>query len=286
MSENIDKIALGGGIMVLSFWGIGQKNQKCYIKTKHMGDMHRWEMEQRQMIDVHAHVLPGVDDGARDFGETLRLLRFAVDQGFEAVIATPHYSRRNEAVGLKELADQVQQEIRKEYPDFTLYLGQETFFHEELPQRLKDGKAYTMAGSRYVLVEFEPEVSYERLFRGIRALSFAGYRPVLAHMERYGCLRIENHLQELRDIRCVLQMNYESLQGSWPHPEARWCKRQVREGRIELLGTDMHRPDYRPPKVRNAVRWLEKNVRSELVTAMTYANPLHIIKDEGMEQGR
>lgn len=263
-----------------------QKNQKCYIKALNMGDMYRWDMEQRRMIDVHAHILPGVDDGARDVEETIRLLRFAISQGFEGVIATPHYSRRREITGLEELVEQVQQKIREECSEFTVYLGQETYYHEELPRRLKEGKAYTMAGSHYVLVEFDPDTSYENLFRGIRALSFAGYRPVLAHMERYGCLRKRGRLEELEDIRCVLQMNYESLQGSWLHPEVRWCRRQVQEGRIHLLGTDMHRMDYRPPDMGEAMRWLGRNVGEERIAAMTRENPLHIIKDEGMDQGR
>lgn len=272
--------------MVLSFFGYMQKSKKCYIATANMYNMYRWDMEQRRLIDVHAHVLPGVDDGARDLGETCSLLRFAISQGFERVIATPHYSRRREIPGLRELTEQVQQKLREEYPEFTLYPGQETYYHEELPERLMAGKAYTLAGSRYVLVEFDPMVPYESLFRGIRALSFAGYRPVLAHMERYGCLRREEHLQEIEDIRCVFQMNYQSLEGSWLNPDVRWCRRQVQKGRIRLLATDMHRTDYRPPEISGAVRWLEKNVEKRLTEAMTYDNPLHIIKDEEMDQGR
>lgn len=241
------------------------------------------KQKKRWMIDVHAHVLPGVDDGARNSEESYRLLRFAVSQGFEAVIVTPHYSRRNRAEDLTELTEQVQKEIRKDYPDFRLYSGQELYYHEELPQRLKAKEACTLAGSHYALTEFEPDVSYEKLFRGIRALMFAGYWPVLAHMERYGCLRREEYFQELEEIGCIFQMNYESLKGSWFSPEVRWCRRQVQLGRIHLLGTDMHRMDYRPPDIAGAVRWLEKSVGEELFTAMVRENPLHIIKDERMD---
>lgn len=243
-------------------------------------------MEPGSMIDVHAHVLPGVDDGARDLSETSRLLHFAISQGFGAVIATPHGSRRNRGAGIEqltELARLVRQEIQKEYPDFELYLGQETRYHEELPQKLREGKACTMAGSHYVLVEFEPGDGYSRLSGGIRALALAGFLPVLAHVERYGCLRPEGRLEELAEMGCVFQMNYDSLQGSWMNPEVRWCRRQVCRGRIQLLGTDMHQTDYRPPDTAGAIRWLKKNVGEELVEAMTRENALHMIRDEGMD---
>ena len=79
--------------------------------------------------------------------------------------------------------------MKKHNPDFQLYLGQENFYHEELTERLDQGEALTMAESRYVLVDFDPAVSYGQLMRGVRRLSEAGYWPILAHIERYFCLR-------------------------------------------------------------------------------------------------
>lgn len=169
--------------------------------------------EEGRIIDVHAHILPGVDDGARDMDEALKMLKCAASQGIRAVIATPHYSRRRGVSGLESLLDALQESIRKEYPDFVLYPGQETYYHKELAECLNQGKALTMAGSRYVLVEFDPGVSYEYLFRGIRSLLYAGYFPVLAHVERYGCLYREERFAELNDAGCVYQMNYNSLEG-------------------------------------------------------------------------
>ncbi|MCI8269558.1 MAG: protein tyrosine phosphatase [Lachnospiraceae bacterium] len=253
------------------------KKWKCHTE---------WNARRNMMIDVHAHILPGVDDGARDLEETSCLLRFIISQGFGAVIATPHDFRRGQGPDYERLAGlarQAEQEIRKDYPDFRIYLGQETRYHEELAERLRAGKAFTLAGSRYVLIEFEPEDSYERLFRGIRTLSFAGFFPVLAHMERYRCLHEEEHIRELAGTGCVFQMNYESLQGAWWEPEIRWCRKQVQQKRIHLLGTDMHRRDYRPPDIAGAMKWLEKNVEKKLLMAMARENALHIIRNEGMD---
>ena len=181
--------------------------------------------------------------------------------------------------GLNDSAKLLQQEIRKTYPKFRIFPGQETFYHDELAQRLNEGKAYTMVDSQYVLVEFMPSVSYEILFQGIRKLVSNGYTPILAHMERYGCLR-KKGTSELLDIGCKLQMNYDSIQGHWFSPEVRWCREQVKSGVIHFLGTDMHRSDYRPPQITEALKWLDGHIDAQQIWCLTYQNALRVIKKE------
>lgn len=141
----------------------------------------------------------------------------------------------------------------------------------------------TLNGSRYVLVEFLPTVPYHTLFYGLRQLLLAGYVPVLAHMERYLCLRIQENLYDLLGCGCKLQMNYECLSGSRFSQEVRWCRRQVKQGKIHLLATDMHRADSRPPRIRKTMEWLESHVDSELIEQMTYGNPNRIIENKKMD---
>lgn len=234
------------------------------------------------IIDIHTHVLPGTDDGARTMEESCLMLERAAEQGVMAVIATPHYSPKQDCMNLRELAKQVQQRIRERHSEFNVYPGQEICYFEELADALKAGDALTMNDSRYVLVEFQPTVSYQMLFRGLRQLLLAGYVPVLAHMERYRCLRTEKNLEDLLGSGCKLQMNYGSLQGRWLHPDVRWCRAQIQRGIIHLLGSDMHQMDYRPPKLEQAMRWLDGHVEAQQIQLMTYQNPLKIIKNEQM----
>lgn len=231
------------------------------------------------IIDIHAHVLPGVDDGSRTMEESVQMLKLAARQGVTAVIATPHYSRRHPLEGISERTEALQAVIRKSIPDFCIYTGQETFWHHELPERLNAGQALTMAGSRYVLVEFDPSVPYSELFRGIRGLQTAGYLPILAHIERYECLR-RTGTEELRSCGCRLQMNYESLIGSFFSAETRWCRKQVSEETIDFLGTDMHRLDWRPPEIREAMRWLRGHVGEEYLKRITRKNAFSVIHGE------
>lgn len=233
----------------------------------------------RKIIDVHAHVLPGIDDGARSMKEAAAMLKLAASQGIIGVVATPHYPVCAKLRDLQQLTDTLEQEIREYYPDFFVCLGQEICYHEEVLSWLEKKEAWTMVGSRYVLVEFSQQVSYSRLFQGIRRLLGVGYCPVLAHAERYECLR-RTGLDELISVGCYVQMNYGSLAGKWYQTDVRWCRRQVQEGKVHVLGTDMHRMGYRPPDIILAWRWLERHVSPKQVEQMTYRNPRRMIENQ------
>lgn len=236
--------------------------------------------EKYPIIDAHCHVLPGVDDGARTMEESLRLLDLAYRQGITSVIATPHDRGDGDCSKREELRERLQKTVRETLPDFCIYPGSETYYHEELPVRLEEKRAAALAGSSCVLVEFHPAVSYGTMFRGLRRLTGTGYVPVLAHMERYACLRREEYLKELLESGCRFQMNFESLQGSRFSAEARWCRKQVLAGRIFLMGTDMHRLDFRPPDIKQALKWMDGYMDPVLKKRMLYDNPMRVIQKE------
>lgn len=233
------------------------------------------------IIDIHSHILPGIDDGARTMKETLDLLEMAYEQGIRAIIATPHCFRHRKNEDPEKLLEEVRLRIREElperFPDLELYAGHETFYHEALPEKLLSGEARSLAGSRYVLVEFDPGASAGGIVRGIRRIFDCGYQPVLAHVERYGSLREKRAFGELLGSGCLLQMNYDSLAGSGFSSEVRWCRRQVSEGNISFLATDMHRPVFRPPKIGEPLAWLKKHLGEEEIRALLYENARRIL---------
>lgn len=235
---------------------------------------------KRQIIDVHAHVIPGLDDGARDMEEACDMLERAAAQGIVAVIATPHEAGFMEEMDLVQRAEELQQEIRKRVPGFSVFAGQEAYYREELIERLQTGKVITMVNSRYILVEFQPFVSFQILCRGIRQLVLAGYTPILAHIERYRCLRQKGALSDLSRNNCLFQLNYESLEGGRFQTEVRWCRKQLRDNRIHFLGTDMHQSSFRPPDIEPAWSWLEKHVDQAQLRQITYDNPVCVIKNQ------
>ena len=235
-----------------------------------------------EYIDIHAHILPGVDDGSKDADESRAMLLSAYSQGIRCIIATPHHSRRRGVKGIAELTRELAMMAREIDPAFAVYPGQETYYYDGLAEAVKEGETLTLAASRYVLVEFDPGVSFQILYQGIRKIIMARFIPVLAHVERYGCLHEEQNLKEAARCDCRFQMNYDSLAGPFWDSRIRWCRKQVMEGNIHLLAIDMHRMDYRKPDLAKAMAWLTKHVEEKKMKAMVWDNPHAIIKNERM----
>lgn len=232
-----------------------------------------------RIIDIHAHILPGVDDGAADWEEARWMLACAYKQGIRTIIATPHYSHRQEVGRLRELARQLDAEAKRIAPDFKVFLGQEILYFDSIVEALAEGQALTMAGSRYVLVEFMPDISFQKMFQDVRKLLISGYHPIVAHVERYGALRDEAHMQELIRAGGYLQMNYRSLQGQILDRDARWCRRQVLERRIHMLATDMHHKNARTPEIAKSLRWLSDHIDESQLIYMMEKNASRILSD-------
>ena len=232
------------------------------------------------IIDVHSHILPGIDDGSRTVEESLKLLEMAYEQGIRGMIATPHGTRHRRTTGLEIRTEELANKVRRNFPAFFLFPGEETFYHEELPRKLLEKEALTLAGSTYVLVEFDPGVPYEALFRGLRRIQGAGFDPVLAHVERYACLREEKRLDEVRSLGCRLQMNYGSIPGGMFSSEARWCRAMLKKKKIWLMGTDLHRTDFRPPKLGEALGWLDDHLEPSYVRKLLHDHAEMMIKYE------
>ena len=107
-------------------------------------------------IDIHAHILPGVDDGAHDWDEAAGSLKLAYGQGIRHIIATPHFTGNQDPGLLQELCTCLDYQAKAIADGFGVSLGQEIMYFENLVEYLNQGKALTLAGSRYVLVEFGP----------------------------------------------------------------------------------------------------------------------------------
>ncbi|MDO4418704.1 MAG: hypothetical protein Q4C02_10565, partial [Eubacteriales bacterium] len=148
--------------------------------------------------DIHSHCLPGIDDGAKDWEMSLRMLQASWDSGVRTVIATPHYLPwRSHPLGadlVRDLCTEAEDRCRRELGiRLRILPGEELYFHNSIVEDLREGRALTLAGTRTVLVEFSERVPWTELSAGLIQLCRSGYRPILAHAERYGCLRKESH---------------------------------------------------------------------------------------------
>lgn len=237
-----------------------------------------------EIIDLHSHVLPGLDDGAENMEESIRMLRLAWGQGIKGVVATPHYSNdfTNICVNkIRALCTEVQEKICVELKaEFHVWPGQEIMYSEDAVRLLDEGKLLTIADSGYVLVEFLPETVYSYIFRAVKELILAGYHPIIAHAERYQALRDQEKLQEIRAQGAYIQLNFRSAGGRWYNETTKWCRKVLREGSVDFLGTDMHNIKERGPETGRAVAWMSKSLDCDYTEAVLKGNALKILGDK------
>lgn len=228
------------------------------------------------ITDMHCHVLPGVDDGPDTLEESMKALREAVRQNVGTMIVTPHFHPARYKVYASQIMDGIgllEEKIREEGLSLRLIPGQECYFFSDLIRELDAGNVLTMAGTRYVLVEFDTGIMFSSLRNAMRSLTSSGYYPIVAHYERYECLRDNTErLMQLRYDGAMLQMNFDTLlmKDGFLHKNP-W-RRLLKEGFVDFLGSDTHGMYFRPPHIGKAVEWMRKDVEPWLTENILQRN--------------
>ncbi len=167
--------------------------------------------------------------------------------------------------------------------DVRLYAGNEVLWFDSMTERLQSGEILTLADSHYTLIEFYPEESYQTILRAIRNVRNAGYRPIIAHAERFKAIQ-EHGLAEVRDLGAYVQLSTEplshkGLSGLFDR-ETKFIQKVLRNQEADFFGTDMHRTDRRPPVLRDAIDWIQKNLDADYADAVLQRNAETILRDE------
>jgi protein-tyrosine phosphatase len=235
-------------------------------------------------FDIHCHILPGVDDGAHDMDETRRMLLTSYEEGIRIITATPHYvaGRSNLPVNkLKAIYEEVKLVAEDVTEGIQIILGNELFYNLGLIEALKKGYALTIDDTRYILVEFLPNASYHEIRVGLNHCTFAGYIPILAHVERYQCLVKDFILVgELIKLGAYIQLNLSSVIGSIIDPKVKFCHKLFKNDWVHFLGTDAHGTDERAPRARAAVRFLRQKYGDDTVRQLLWDNPMTMLEDK------
>ena len=236
------------------------------------------------MFDIHSHIIYHIDDGSHDLEESLELIRQDVEQGARAIIATPHYYVQYPTDPARIRAKLAAiEEANASALDVRLYAGNEVLWFDSMTERLQSGEILTLADSHYTLIEFYPEESYQTILRAIRNVRNAGYRPIIAHAERFKAIQ-EHGLAEVRDLGAYVQLSTEplshkGLSGLFDR-ETKFIQKALRNQKADFLGTDMHRTDRRPPVLRDAIDWIQKKLDADYADAVLQRNADAILRDE------
>lgn len=235
-----------------------------------------------EFVDMHCHIMPEVDDGSESMEMTLAMLRIARENHIGAMIATPHHKGGHHNVPPEETARLIGEVQRAgkaagiEVP--ALYPGNEVLYDSSVVDALREGRIQTMGGSDYVLVEFRPWEEYGYLREGLRVLLYEGYRPILAHCERYECLVKDAALAEgLHRNGVSLQVNAGSVIPKLFDPAAGFVRRLLEEEMVDFVGTDAHKDRGRTPEMLPAWRYLVRKYDPEYVREICRENAGRIV---------
>lgn len=197
------------------------------------------------MIDIHAHILPDIDDGAQTMRDSVEMVRELAKAGATDIIATPHYvdetiytSPRDEN---EKLLDELRRELANEGVGVELHLGNEIYLNEKIAELVGAGEVATLAGGEYLLVELPMSGEYAGYEDTMRDLMAAGYKVILAHPERY--IAVQNDftiLQNLREMGVLLQCNLGSIIGKYGKRARKVVRKLAKEKMIFAFGSDIH----------------------------------------------
>jgi protein-tyrosine phosphatase len=236
------------------------------------------------MIDLHCHILPGVDDGARTLEEAVQMCRMAAADGCEAMIATPHQRRgewwNDDVKLLRGLADQLQAAVGD---GFRVALGGEVHAGPQLLEevkRLPDGGVLPLAGSRYLLVEFNSYTTPAQANDLVHELVIAGWRPIVAHPEFIPWLaRSPELLGDLLALGATAQVTAMSLTGDFGRRPQQDTLLFLEEGMVHFVASDSHGTRNRPPGLRRAFQTIAARLGDETARRLTTDNPRAVLED-------
>lgn len=229
------------------------------------------------MVDIHCHILPGVDDGAKDWPTTVEMCRIAIKDGITHLVATPHaseryaYSREQHWTALLELQERV--------PELTFALGCDFHLSYENIESLRQyPQHYTIGNSRFVLTELSDFGIPDHIKQYLFQIHCLGLTTVITHPERNGIFaQYPDLAAELVDMGCLLQITGSSLLGTWGRGARKLAERYLAEGLVSVIASDAHDAKRRTPTLSKARNAAANIVGSEAASQLVEANPWWIV---------
>ena len=231
------------------------------------------------MIDIHNHIVYGVDDGSRNLDESIKMVELYKKAGFDQIIATSHYDKSRYTVDANEIKEKVSiinDEIEKRTLDFKVYPGHEIQVELDMIKKIKSGDLLTLNNSRYVLCELsfvnKPTFLKDLFYN----LELVGYVPIIAHVERYPY--VENNIEWLEDfikMGALIQINYSSIKSNYEI-----TRELLERNMVHIIGTDSHQSEWRNPDIRAYKDEILKIVSEERFEILSTINPAKVINDE------
>lgn len=232
--------------------------------------------EQTGYLDLHSHILPGVDDGSKNWDMTMQMLQMVYDQGVRHIVATPHnipgHDKQDNGM-IRALVEETNERARQITPDLEILCGNEILYRRGIPEEIAADHILTLSDSRYLLVEFYPGELYLEVYQGLRELIEAGYCPIIAHMERVQALfEDEEKVWEVIKLGALIQVNTKSLMGGFFDRRSARLRKYIEKNMVHFLGSDCHNTTERPPLMKDCIEKLCKKLPESCLTRILCEN--------------
>ena len=232
-------------------------------------------------VDIHTHILPGVDDGALNMDEALKLVQMAWENGTTHLVLTPHYRgrwRSNTPKLLRQRFEELNSLVKEAVPDMTLYLGNEAAIEQEVGEKVAEGRILPIHNSHYVLLEFDYNSSRIQVIDGVMGVISCGYTPIVAHAERYRIFQKDKKLAvDILEVGALIQLNADNVMGKNGLMTKWFCWNLLRKGMVQFIASDAHDPKDRPPVLKDCYEYVSKRFGEAYAQTIFRENALALL---------
>lgn len=190
------------------------------------------------MIDIHSHIIPNVDDGARSVEETFNILKEAQEAGFTDVILTSHFLLNYYETNAQELIfwkEKLQEVLKKQGTKINLHSGMEIYITNQMEELLENKKILTLANSGYMLIELPLATNVKYFDYVVYYLEAKGIKPIIAHPERYKCVQKDPDIvEEYIEKGCLIQCNYGSIVNLYGREAEKTIKTLLKKNQVHF----------------------------------------------------
>jgi protein-tyrosine phosphatase len=236
------------------------------------------------MIDIHSHIIPNVDDGARSVEETFNILKEAQEAGFTDVILTSHFLLNYYETNAQELIfwkEKLQEVLKKQGTKINLHSGMEIYITNQMEELLENKKILTLANSGYMLIELPLATNVKYFDYVVYYLEAKGIKPIIAHPERYKCVQKDPDIvEEYIEKGCLIQCNYGSIVNLYGREAEKTIKTLLKKNQVHFLGSDVHRENGTYLIILDAIKKIRKIIGENKINEITTINPKKILQNE------
>ncbi|MBR1571747.1 MAG: hypothetical protein IJ655_03300 [Lachnospiraceae bacterium] len=252
-----------------------------FLNKREQDKLNNHNCDDIGFVDIHCHILPGLDDGSQDIETTKNMLDIAYKDGIRNIVFTPHVRRpwlSRPIEDVMEAYKSTKVEVEKNYKDLEVYLGCELYFSHEIIEDYSK-LIIPIDDTDYLLVEFSTQAHFSDMTSGLQELVNRGFIPIVAHIERYNCLVSKpDRVRELYNKGIYLQMNADTIAKPADRIIKNFVKYVLDNRFIHFVSTDSHDVIHRRPEISKAYKIVAERSGEKYAREVCSENALNILR--------